>query len=89
MDREARRCSWATNDLLIAYHDEEYGRLDRDERSIFEKICLESFSAGLSWFIALKKRPALRAAFADFDVDACAQLSDEHLEDVLQRPDAF
>lgn len=81
-----KRCSWAINELLIAYHDNEYGRLDRDERSVFEKICLESFSAGLSWYIVLRKRPALRRVFSDFDVDACADLSDEQLELALADP---
>lgn len=87
MSTEIKRCSWATNDLLIAYHDEEYGRLVHEESAIFEKICLESFSAGLSWYIVLKKRPALRDAFADFDVDACASLSDGQLEQAMARPD--
>lgn len=87
MKTETKRCSWATNALLIAYHDEEYGRLERDERSLFEKICLESFSAGLSWYVALSKRPGLRRVFASFDVDACAQLSDEQLEAALASED--
>lgn len=84
MSVEIKRCRWATNDLLIAYHDEEYGRLSTDDRDIFEKICLESFSGGLSFYIALKKRPALREAFGNFDIDHCANMSDADLEAALQ-----
>lgn len=87
MCSEMRRCSWATNELLIAYHDQEYGRLERDENALFEKICLESFSAGLSWYIVLKKRDALRQRFAAFDVDRCAVLTDEQLEAAMSDPE--
>lgn len=83
MSLKQQRCSWAVNDLLIAYHDEEYGRLAQEDRDIFEKICLESFQAGLSWYIVLKKRPALRKAFAQFDIGFCSRLSDRDLEDAL------
>ena len=87
MTEEVRRCSWATNELLIAYHDQEYGRLGRSEDSVFEKICLEMFSSGLSWYIALKKRPALRSVFAGFRPDACAAMSDAELEAALTNPE--
>lgn len=85
MGLEKQRCSWATNALLIAYHDEEYGRLTEKDNDIFEKICLESFSAGLSWYIVLKKREALRHAFFDFDILRCSTLTDTDLEAAMQQ----
>lgn len=81
------RCSWATNELLIQYHDMEYGELTPSDDAIFEKICLESFSAGLSWYIVLKKRDALRAAFENFVLERCAELSDAALESAKENPD--
>ncbi len=75
-----KRCSWATDDLLIAYHDEEYGRLKTTDQALFEKLCLEAFQAGLSWRTVLLKRDALREAFCNFDIDACAALTDVQLE---------
>lgn len=81
-EKEVRRCSWATNDLLIQYHDTEYGKLCEDNDAIFEKICLESFSCGLSWYIVLKKRGALKKAFCDFHIDACAALSNKDLQTI-------
>lgn len=80
------RCSWATNPLLIEYHDNEYGQLTPSDNAIFEKICLESFSAGLSWLIVLKKREALREAFEGFSLEKCASLTDDALEEALCNP---
>ena len=55
------RCPWAGNDALyVAYHDEEWGRVVRDGRRLFEKICLEGQQAGLAWIIVLRKREAYR-----------------------------
>jgi len=61
------RCPWGNDPQMIAYHDTEWGREIRDERGLFERLCLESFQSGLSWAIILRKRPAFREAFADFD----------------------
>jgi DNA-3-methyladenine glycosylase I len=54
------------------YHDTEYGFPSGDERVLFERLILEINQAGLSWLTILKKRPAFRAAFADFEVDRVA-----------------
>src|SRR6187399_2030744 len=68
------RCSWAGDDPLYrTYHDEEWGRPVRDDRRLFEKICLEGFQSGLSWLTILRKRDNFRAAFADFDYCAVAR----------------
>ena len=63
------RCPWAlgTADLL-AYHDAEWGRPVRDDRGLFEKLCLEAFQSGLSWLTILRKRENFRAAFAGFEM---------------------
>ena len=62
------RCWWCGADPdYVAYHDTEWGRPVRDERRLFEKLCLEGFQAGLSWLLILRKRAAFREAFAGFD----------------------
>jgi DNA-3-methyladenine glycosylase I len=67
------RCSWAGSaHEYIAYHDEEWGRPVHGETALFERISLEAFQSGLSWLTILRKRPAFRAAFANFSVDAVA-----------------
>lgn len=65
--------SWGSNDpLLRAYYDTEWGMPVRDERGLFERLSLEAFQSGLSWLTILRKRPAFRAAFADFEPEAVA-----------------
>jgi DNA-3-methyladenine glycosylase I len=67
------RCGWATSTPdYIRYHDEEWGTPVHGEQPLFERITLEAFQSGLSWLIILRKRPAFRAAFAAFDLDAVA-----------------
>jgi DNA-3-methyladenine glycosylase I len=62
------RCGWLGEDpLYVAYHDREWGRPLKDERALFELLCLEGQQAGLSWFIVLRKREGYRRAFAQFD----------------------
>lgn len=68
---------WASTDpLLQEYYDCEWGMPVRDERGLFERLSLEAFQAGLSWATILRKRPAFRAAFRDFDPDAVAVFTD-------------
>jgi len=61
------RCPWASNDLSIRYHDEEWGFPAHDDATLFEFIILEGAQAGLSWDTILKKRENYRAAFDGFD----------------------
>lgn len=78
------RCPWASRDpLLMAYHDDEWGRPVRDERGLFERVVLEGFQAGLSWRTILAKRPAFREAFAHFDPDTVAAFTDERLDSLM------
>ena len=60
-------CFGEGDPLYERYHDEEWGRPVRDERGLYEKLCLEAFQSGLAWITILRKRDAFRAAFADFD----------------------
>jgi len=71
-DKPLIRCSWASNDLAIRYHDEEWGVPTHDDRTLFEFLVLEGAQAGLSWDTILKKRENYRAAFAEFDPERVA-----------------
>ena len=84
VEEEKRRCSWAVDRLLQDYHDNEYGRLKTDDAALFEKLCLESFQAGLSWRTVLAKREAFREAFSGFDIEQCAALEDAYLETLMK-----
>ncbi len=67
------RCPWATaTPDYVAYHDEEWGRPIRDDQGLYERLTLEAFQSGLSWLTILRKRPAFRKAFADFDIRTVA-----------------
>ena len=62
------RCAWCTDDPLYReYHDAEWGRPVRDDRHLFEMLCLEGAQAGLSWITVLRKRENYRRAFDGFD----------------------
>ena len=78
--------SWYVTDELLAYHDREWGHPVCDDQRLFEMLCLEGASVGLSWRTILHKRPAYRRLFHGFDIDACASLSDVELESVLANP---
>src|SRR5437667_9058570 len=65
--KELTRCPWAKSDLMMRYHDEEWGVPLHDDQMLFEFICLEGAQAGLSWETILKKRANYRLAFDDFD----------------------
>ncbi len=76
------RCPWATTDeLLRHYHDEEWGVAVHGEQALFERLSLEGFQSGLSWLTILRKRPAFRAAFADFDPDTVAGFTEAQVSE--------
>lgn len=82
-----RRCWWCANDAEYRrYHDEEWGFPVTDDRRIYEKICLEGFQSGLSWLTILRKRPAFRAQFADFDFRIVAEFDERDVERLLADP---
>jgi DNA-3-methyladenine glycosylase I len=70
------RCEWATggSELMVAYHDEEWGVPSHDDVHLFEMLTLEGAQAGLSWSSILNKREGYRRAFAGFDPAAVARL---------------
>lgn len=70
------RCQWCGDDpLYVEYHDKEWGRVVRDDRSLFEFLILESAQAGLAWITILRKREAYRKAFCDFDYRLVARMT--------------
>ncbi|QJU53215.1 DNA-3-methyladenine glycosylase I [Herbiconiux sp. KACC 21604] len=78
------RPAWASVDpLLQQYYDTEWGMPVRDERGLFERVSLEGFQSGLSWATILRKRPAFREAFDDFDPDAVAAYTDDDVERLM------
>ena len=76
-----KRCSWpGQNRLMIEYHDKEWGVPVHDDRKHFEFLVLDSFQAGLSWAIVLKKRDGFKKAFSDFDPKKVAQYTEDDIE---------
>jgi DNA-3-methyladenine glycosylase I len=71
------RCFGDGNPLYEQYHDEEWGRPVHDEHALYERIALEGFQSGLAWITVLRKRPAFREAFADFDPEVVALFGDD------------
>lgn len=62
-----KRCTWPSNDLMIEYHDTEWGLPTHDDRILFEFLLLDTFQAGLSWQIILNKRRSFKKAFSNFN----------------------
>ena len=79
------RCRWANpkNELYIRYHDEEWGKLVRDDAKLFEMLILECFQAGLSWECILNKREAFRAAFDEFDLRCFSEMDDAEIDRLI------
>lgn len=78
------RCAWgiSTEDYL-PYHDDEWGYPVGDDRTLYEKLCLESFQSGLAWITVLRKRDAFRRAFHNFEPDAVAAMTSDDVERLL------
>jgi DNA-3-methyladenine glycosylase I len=78
------RPAWASLDpMLRDYYDTEWGMPVRDEQGLFERISLEAFQAGLSWATILRKRPAFRAAFHNFNPEIVAAFTEDDVERLL------
>jgi DNA-3-methyladenine glycosylase I len=78
------RCSWAKNELAIAYHDAEWGVPLHDDRGLFEFLILEGAQAGLSWDTILRKRDNYRSAFDNFDASLVAGYDDKKIAKLLE-----
>ena len=78
------RCPWPGEDpFYIAYHDEEWGVPEYDDRALFEKLILDGFQAGLSWITILRKREAFREAFDGFEPEKIARYTPKRVEKLL------
>jgi len=79
------RCPWAQQDpLYVAYHDEEWGVPEYDDRALFEKLLLDGFQAGLSWITILRKRDNFRGAFDAFKPEKIARYTPAKIERLMQ-----
>jgi len=82
---ELVRCAWpGTDPLYVAYHDEEWGVPEYDDRALFEKLILDGFQAGLSWITILRKRENFRRAFDDFQPEKIARYTPKKVEQLMQ-----
>ncbi len=78
------RCPWAGSaPEYIDYHDTEWGQPVRTDDGLFERVSLEAFQSGLSWWTILRKRPAFRAAFAEFVIEKVARFGPQDRERLL------
>jgi len=80
-----KRCAWVllADPLYVAYHDQEWGVPERDDRNLFELLNLEGAQAGLSWSTILHKREGYRAAFAGWDIEAVARFGEREVKRLL------
>jgi DNA-3-methyladenine glycosylase I len=84
---EPTRCDWCGRDpLYVAYHDQEWGVPQHDERTLFEFLLLEGAQAGLSWITILRKREGYRQAFAGFDPERIARFGEPDMARLLANP---
>jgi DNA-3-methyladenine glycosylase I len=86
--KEKQRCDWGSRggELMIAYHDSEWGVPVHDDRKQFEFLTLESAQAGLSWLVVLRKREAYRRTFANFDPVKVARFTPARIERLIADP---
>jgi len=79
------RCFWAgPQEDYVTYHDEEWGYPVGNDTRLFEKICLEGFQSGLSWYTILSKRENFREAFHGFDIEKVAAMGEDDVERQVQ-----
>src|SRR5437016_11487582 len=79
------RCPWPKLDpLYVAYHDDEWGVPEFDDRALYEKLVLDGFQAGLSWITILRKRNNFRQAFSEFQPGKIARYTPKKVERLMQ-----
>ena len=78
------RCAWPRDDLMVDYHDHEWGVPAHDDRLLFEHLVLDGAQAGLSWRTILNKRDNYRRAFDNFDLEKGAGYGGRKIETLLQ-----
>jgi DNA-3-methyladenine glycosylase I len=81
---DKKRCPWPKTDpLYVAYHDQEWGVPEYDDRALYEKLVLDGFQAGLSWITILRKRENFRRAFDDFGPEKIARYRSSKIERLM------
>ncbi len=77
-EQQISRCPWVgKQDIYIDYHDNEWGVPVADDRTLFKKLILEGFQAGLSWITILRKRERFAICFDDFDPEIIVHYGQE------------
>ena len=85
LDPTLPRCPWPVEDeLMLRYHDEEWGVVTHDEQTLFEFLALEAAQAGLSWRTVLHKRAAFNKAFDGFVPERVANFGEADVERMMQ-----
>lgn len=84
--KTVQRCAWASSELMIPYHDTEWGVPQHDDKVLFEFLILEGAQAGLSWSTILAKREAYRKAFSGFDPRKVAKYTPAKVSQLLANP---
>ncbi|MGD0162048.1 MAG: DNA-3-methyladenine glycosylase I [Candidatus Sulfotelmatobacter sp.] len=80
------RCEWARGELMIRYHDKEWGVPVHEDGKLFEFLILEGAQAGLSWETILNKRENYRAAFSGFEAQRVARYDARKVAQLLKNP---
>lgn len=82
--KEKKRCEWCNGEKIYQeYHDTEWGRPVKDDKTFFEFLILEGAQAGLSWITILKRREGYRKAFSDFDVLKVSRYSEKKIQKLI------
>jgi len=85
MNTTINRCSWCEkDDLYRKYHDEEWGKPVFDDQKLFEFLILETFQAGVSWHLIIKKRENFRKALLDYDYQQIAHFSEFEVQELMK-----
>ena len=85
MNNTTTRCTWpGADELYVAYHDEEWGVPIYEDQSLFEKLILDGFQAGLSWITILRKRDRFIEVFEEFDPEKIVRFTPEKIETLMQ-----
>ncbi len=82
-----QRCNWGEHELMIKYHDTEWGKIMKDDTVLFEFLVLESAQAGLNWLTVLKKREGYRKAYDNFDYRKVAEYDEKKIEELKNNPE--
>ncbi|MFC6171716.1 DNA-3-methyladenine glycosylase I [Loigolactobacillus jiayinensis] len=82
---DKQRCGWANSSpAMQAYHDDEWGRPTHDDQALFERLCMETYQAGLSWSTVLNKRAAFQRDFYNYQISAVAAMTTAEIEAAMQ-----